>query len=401
MENTSEARERELQDLDSFVEHSEKDLLEIIHALGWTKESIFNKTSDFINCPFNDSHRMTENSFERHLEACQWKAEGYNEQDIPLSIVNSSSNSSAAIMFDEQLQDDVLAAAKIQNPAMKVGVGDRLIPRTSDRLVADFTSDERKALYDHVIANTVKPDIGDDIADINRLKSDGEPKKMSFLELLAQERNLKRRRAKHRGVHTNKKSHVEILREVIEQQMELYAEYLSDQQGLCSSVKLEVDSASNNNENLGKWSSTKSETQNAENFPLKGGTSWAQERDVSCPREWNGRRPPDFQDGHESHKVRRKRDHDFDRDPWRDYEKSRHGHRERERDHRGEERRSSGKRREESERRHESSHRKSHKKEKHRSGDESTRESSHKSHHERRKRSHHDEERKRKRRPTP
>lgn len=40
-----------------------------------------------------------------------------------------------------------------------------------------------------------------------------------------QERNLKRRRAKHRGVHTNKKSQTEILREVINQQMETYMEY--------------------------------------------------------------------------------------------------------------------------------------------------------------------------------
>lgn len=46
---------------------------------------------------------------------------------------------------------------------------------------------------------------------------------------MIQERNLKRRRTKHKGVHTNKKSHVEILREVINQQMEMYTEYISGQ----------------------------------------------------------------------------------------------------------------------------------------------------------------------------
>lgn len=46
---------------------------------------------------------------------------------------------------------------------------------------------------------------------------------------MLQERNLKRRRAKHRGVHTNKKSQVEILREVINQQMEVYVDYISEQ----------------------------------------------------------------------------------------------------------------------------------------------------------------------------
>lgn len=52
---------------------------------------------------------------------------------------------------------------------MIIGTGERLIPRTSDRLLTDFTRDERRVLYDYVIANTAKPDIGQDIADINNL----------------------------------------------------------------------------------------------------------------------------------------------------------------------------------------------------------------------------------------
>lgn len=56
-----------------------------------------------------------------------------------------------------------------------------------------------------------------------------EDKELSSLELLIQERNLKRRRAKHRGVHTNKKSHIEIFREVINQQMEIYVDYITGQ----------------------------------------------------------------------------------------------------------------------------------------------------------------------------
>jgi len=52
---------------------------------------------------------------------------------------------------------------------LMIGTGERLIPRTSDRLVTDFTSDERRALYDYVIARTEKPDIGRDMADIDNL----------------------------------------------------------------------------------------------------------------------------------------------------------------------------------------------------------------------------------------
>lgn len=108
-------------------------------------------------------------------------------------------------------------------------MGERLIPRTSDRLLTDFTRDEREALYEYAIAHTVKPDIGGDIEDSrSRMDHPKNEKEPTYLELLAQERNMKRRRAKHKGVHTNKKSHTEILREVINQQMEMYTERIAD-----------------------------------------------------------------------------------------------------------------------------------------------------------------------------
>lgn len=49
---------------------------------------------------------------------------------------------------------------------------------------------------------------------------------LSYEELLAHERDVKRRRMKYKSVHTNRKSHTEVLREVIKGQMELYEEWL-------------------------------------------------------------------------------------------------------------------------------------------------------------------------------
>ncbi|XP_011866094.1 PREDICTED: U11/U12 small nuclear ribonucleoprotein 48 kDa protein-like isoform X2 [Vollenhovia emeryi] len=191
-------------------------------------ESVTNVEKEYLVCPYDPSHRLTESSLNDHLVACQWKTEGYGRLDVPLSEPTLPADSPFCIKFDKQLQERVLREAKEQNPAMQIGMGERLVPHTSDRVVIDFTSDERKALYDYVIANTAKPDIGEDIASMNNLEpQQKEDKKLSFLELLIQERNLKRRRAKHRGVHTNKKSHTEILREVIGQQMEMYVEYIS------------------------------------------------------------------------------------------------------------------------------------------------------------------------------
>ncbi|KAK2583367.1 hypothetical protein KPH14_009360 [Odynerus spinipes] len=243
-------REKKLQEFDDFTKNIKKDIADITSSLGWTVESIFQDNKNYLTCPYDSSHRITEQCLDTHLPACQWKAEGYGELDVPFPESALPSNAPSSLQFDEELQDEVLRKAKEQNPEMQTGLGQRLIPRTSTRFISDFTSDERKALYEYVITHTVKPDIGRDITDINKPKpQDKDNKEMSLLELLVQERNLKRRRAKHRGVHTNKKSHIEILREVINQQMEIYTDYISEQQDVppaentyCSEQNLSTDS---------------------------------------------------------------------------------------------------------------------------------------------------------------
>lgn len=50
---------------------------------------------------------------------------------------------------------------------------------------------------------------------------------MTDNELRILARNLKRRRVKYKSVHTSKKSQTEVLRQVINNQMELYCEWLN------------------------------------------------------------------------------------------------------------------------------------------------------------------------------
>ncbi|XP_046478106.1 U11/U12 small nuclear ribonucleoprotein 48 kDa protein isoform X1 [Neodiprion pinetum] len=305
MSEINEEREKQLQDLNSFIQLSYEQLTSVVSSLGWTIESISNESQTTVACPFDNGHRVKEASLGKHLEKCQWKAEGYTEYDLPLSEPCPSVDPSSSIKFDEHLQDEVLLKAREQDPTMHTaaGIGDRLIPRTSDRLTASFTSDERKAVYDYVIANTITPDIGCDIADMNNVtKKDKDSPKTSLLELLAQERNLKRRRAKHRGVHTNKKSQVEILREVINQQMEMYEEYITDSLIKIkpkSSVKLEASSSDFHTDfdkkNLGnkyssEWprkSSTKSDKKKNFYAFSPGKKSPTQNNDLDCVKRRN------------------------------------------------------------------------------------------------------------------
>ncbi|KYQ50766.1 U11/U12 small nuclear ribonucleoprotein 48 kDa protein [Trachymyrmex zeteki] len=230
LKNINDSREQQLKELKNFTDTVNEEIANIVGTLGWTVESVTNVDKEYFTCPYDPSHRLTEASLNDHLVSCQWKAEGYGKLDVPLSEPTLPEDSPFCIKFDEQLQEQVLKNAKEENSAMQTGMGERLVPRTSDRIVIDFTNDERKALYNYVIANTAKPDIGEDIANINNLEpQEKEDKELSFLELLIQERNLKRRRTKHKGVHTNKRSYIEILREVINQQMEIFVDYTSGQ----------------------------------------------------------------------------------------------------------------------------------------------------------------------------
>lgn len=113
------SREQQLEELKSFTSAVNKEIAEIVDALGWTLESVKNVDKEYLVCPYNSSHRLTEASLNEHLTACQWKAEGYEKSDIPLSEPILPADSPFSIKFDEQLQNEVLKKAKEQDPTMQ------------------------------------------------------------------------------------------------------------------------------------------------------------------------------------------------------------------------------------------------------------------------------------------
>ncbi|XP_015122737.1 U11/U12 small nuclear ribonucleoprotein 48 kDa protein [Diachasma alloeum] len=225
MEEIFSSRDKDINELINFATKTKNKLNEMVLNMGWSERSITDISPPLV-CPFDSSHRLHPKSVEKHIENCLWKAEGYSRDDLPLSLPSVPPDASTCIKLDEKTIAEILRHSKPPDAPPREGVDCRLIPRTSDRLLTDFTPEERRILYDYVVSHTEQPDIGEDIADLNKTNRDEANKTSSYLELLAQERNLKRRRVKHRGVHTNKKSQTEIMREVINQQMEMLAEYL-------------------------------------------------------------------------------------------------------------------------------------------------------------------------------
>lgn len=113
-------REKQLQEFDDFSKIVKKEIGDITSNLGWTVESISRDNENYLTCPYNSSHRITEQCLDIHLPACQWKAEGYGELDISFPESALPSNDPSSLQFDEELQDEVLRRTKEQNPEMKI-----------------------------------------------------------------------------------------------------------------------------------------------------------------------------------------------------------------------------------------------------------------------------------------
>lgn len=99
---------------------------------------------------------------------------------------------------------------------------------TANRIISTFSVDERSAIYDYCIKHTEGPPVPEEFTlDLPEPKNKDQ---LSEKEKLALERDAKRRRTKYKSVHTSKKSQTEIMREVIDNQMTLYKQWIERKQ---------------------------------------------------------------------------------------------------------------------------------------------------------------------------
>ncbi|XP_017653259.1 U11/U12 small nuclear ribonucleoprotein 48 kDa protein isoform X2 [Nannospalax galili] len=116
------------------------------------------------------------------------------------------------------------------------------VPLNHKRSVCDLTQADRLALYDFVIEETKKKRSGSQViendsdlfvdlaAKVNQDNSRKSPK--SYLEILAEVRDYKRRRQSYRAknVHITKKSYTEVIRDVIKVHMEELSNHWLEEQ---------------------------------------------------------------------------------------------------------------------------------------------------------------------------
>ncbi|KAL3277687.1 hypothetical protein HHI36_013032 [Cryptolaemus montrouzieri] len=224
MDFNIEIRKKQLESLDQFLTSSRDKLQSILDCLGWSQEKI-EEEKLFVNCPYNLGHKILADKLEEHIKKCKVKNAGYNLQENFLSEPKDQPNE-ATIKLDTFKKIEVLSQAITQTPYFQTAWnGQDADPQTYQRFVTTFSRDERLALYNYCVANTKGPAELPEFDTSYITKKDGDT---SYTEeaLLSLERDIKRRSVKYKPVHTNNKNYKEVLREVINSQMQQYNDWL-------------------------------------------------------------------------------------------------------------------------------------------------------------------------------
>ncbi|XP_065157682.1 U11/U12 small nuclear ribonucleoprotein 48 kDa protein-like [Atheta coriaria] len=210
-------RQNQLQNFQQFIDSAKHNLNSILDAIGWTENEV-RKDDNLVICSFDKTHRVSPKNIQEHLKNCLMRKLGYNIDDVQLSEpVNKPSSSS--ITIDNATKEHLFEKGRQKFKDFKSGWnGKDPDPKTADRLLSTFSTDERLALYRYAISKTEGPEIP---PEFNLSQQSMDDKELSYEERLEHERNMKRRRIKYKSVHTNHKNYNEEIREVISNQMEL------------------------------------------------------------------------------------------------------------------------------------------------------------------------------------
>ncbi|GFS39901.1 hypothetical protein TNIN_163121 [Trichonephila inaurata madagascariensis] len=225
------SRMKFIEDLDSYILEKNQSLSNICNELEWTEESLLDEKK--VQCPCDPNHWVVESSLSPHIKACSWVKDGYLKEEVEKQPPDSeffykTAPSVIPITIDKETQANIL----IENGLIEKKLLDEMpdVPKTVDGSRVDLNLEQRLAIYDHIIKEAKKNNASESVTledlmfDFEK-KEDQEDKPKSQLEILAEQRDYKRRRQSYRAknVHITKKSYTEILKELIENQTNMLA----------------------------------------------------------------------------------------------------------------------------------------------------------------------------------
>ncbi|XP_048204504.1 U11/U12 small nuclear ribonucleoprotein 48 kDa protein [Perognathus longimembris pacificus] len=252
-----EERRRLQEELSEFVEKCCLTLEDATTSLGWSLIQLDTGEEEapedqVVICPYDSNHQMPKSSLAKHMESCRLRKLGYTkeEEDEMYNPDFFYENMKVpSITLNKDSQFEIIKHARITAGKDGDCYSQRMysslpveVPLNHKRFVCDLTQADRLAVYDFVVEETKKKcsdsniiendsDLFVDLAaKVNQDNSRKSPK--SYLEILAEVRDYKRRRQSYRAknVHITKKSYTEVIRDVINVHMEELSNHWREEQ---------------------------------------------------------------------------------------------------------------------------------------------------------------------------
>ncbi|KAM3961853.1 U11/U12 small nuclear ribonucleoprotein 48 kDa protein [Aphomia sociella] len=215
-------RQKQLADLRLYIQDAETEVTMILQSLQWDRKGLLANDS-LVTCKYDANHRIPIQSKEEHENQCRIQHLGYSREDILLPDPPDPKAKTLVTFSKHDIQQIINAAPNTDVPLTKEqGTGcEGTEPLTLGRLQTVYSPDERRAIYDAVVSAVPSCH---DLADLALPSSNGEGSKASAtksrVEVLAELRNMKRRRTKYR-VAAKTNNYSDVLRDVIKTQMEM------------------------------------------------------------------------------------------------------------------------------------------------------------------------------------
>ncbi|CAK1582370.1 unnamed protein product [Parnassius mnemosyne] len=218
-----ETRLNDLSQIHRYIESLDKEVTMILQNLQWDRKRLLEGWPMTI-CSYNQNHRLPPDKKKSHEKECFLKSQGYMKEDQFLPDPLDPNANTLVKLNTDNINSIINYASSTDHLFKKGNRSQNPEPWTLERLQATYTTDERRAIHEAVVQAVPSCH---NLADLALPCHDGEGQKesktKSRAEILAELRDMKRRRAKYR-VAAKTKNYSDVLRDVIKTQMELYTE---------------------------------------------------------------------------------------------------------------------------------------------------------------------------------
>ncbi|XP_073944519.1 U11/U12 small nuclear ribonucleoprotein 48 kDa protein-like isoform X1 [Choristoneura fumiferana] len=218
-------RRTELSKLSSYIQSIDTEVTMILQSLQWDRQYLI-EGLPMAPCRYDCSHTVPPNRLDIHERECRLRSAGYSTDEQLLPEPLDAQADTLITLNKDDITNIIEYAAKIDPLFQKGHQGrgpEECQPLTLERLQHAYSMDERRAIHDAVVNAVPSCHHLLELALPHGEGSQPGARSKSRAAVLAELRDMKRRRTKYRGA-AKTRNYSDVLRDLIATQMEHYSE---------------------------------------------------------------------------------------------------------------------------------------------------------------------------------